>query len=164
MTPLLAVLGILTADGWADVLLLRDYNTRVVVLGATLLGLGAGVVGSFTLMRKRALIGDALSHATLPGIALAFLVVNAWGGDAKSLPLLLLGAAASGVMGVATILAIGRYTRLKQDTALGLVLSVFFRRGAWRCWESPRTPAATPLGSNPSSTAKPRRCSPATRC
>lgn len=129
MTPFLAMLGALAADGWADVLLLRDYNTRVVVLGATLLGLGAGVVGSFTLMRKRALIGDALSHATLPGIALAFLIVNAGGGDAKSLPLLLLGAAASGVMGVATILAIGRYTRLKQDTALGLVLSVFFGAG-----------------------------------
>lgn len=129
MSTLVVLLGVLTADGWADVLLLRDYNTRVVVLGATLLGLGAGVVGSFTLMRKRALIGDALSHATLPGIALAFLGANAWGGDAKSLPLLLLGAAASGVLGVAAILAIGRYTRLKQDTALGLVLSVFFGAG-----------------------------------
>ncbi|TWT98126.1 Manganese transport system membrane protein MntB [Botrimarina colliarenosi] len=115
--------------GWADVLLLRDYNTRVVVLGATLLGMGAGVVGSFTLLRKRALIGDALSHATLPGIATAFLVGSALWGDGKSLPLLLAGGAVSGVMGVGAILLIRRYTRLSEDAALGIVLSVFFGAG-----------------------------------
>src|SRR6185295_17727919 len=54
------------------VLLLEDYNTRVVLLGTMLLGLAAGTVGSFTLLRKRALMGDALSHSTLPGIGLAF--------------------------------------------------------------------------------------------
>lgn len=110
-------------------LLLQDYNTRVVVLGATLLGLGAGVVGSFTLMRKRALIGDALSHATLPGIAIAFLIATQFGFDGKSLPILLLGAAASGAVGVGSILMIRRYTRLKEDAALGIVLSVFFGAG-----------------------------------
>lgn len=118
----------LAGGGW-QTLLLQDYNTRVVVLGATLLGLGAGVVGSFTLMRKRALIGDALSHATLPGIAMAFLVATGLGYDGKSLPLLLLGAAASGAVGVGAILVIRRYTRLKEDAALGIVLSVFFGAG-----------------------------------
>ncbi|MEQ8847581.1 metal ABC transporter permease [Botrimarina sp.] len=116
--------------GAADLLLLRDYNTRVVVLGATLLGLTAGVVGSFTLLRKRALLGDALAHATLPGIAIAFLAASALGADGKSLPLLLAGAAATGVLGVGAILAIRRFTRLKEDAALGIVLSVFFGAGA----------------------------------
>lgn len=118
-----------TLIAWADVLLLRDYNTRVVVLGATLLGIGAGVVGSFTLLRKRALIGDALSHATLPGIATAFLVGSSLWGDGKSLPLLLTGGAISGVLGVGAILMIKRYTRLSEDAALGIVLSVFFGAG-----------------------------------
>ena len=54
--------------------LLGDYNSRVVVLGTSLLGAAAGLVGSFTLLRKRALLGDALSHATLPGVGLAFLL------------------------------------------------------------------------------------------
>src|SRR5687768_10065122 len=41
----------------ARVILLRDYNTRVVVLGTTLLGLAAGTIGAFMLLRKRALMG-----------------------------------------------------------------------------------------------------------
>ncbi len=126
---LLCATGDWSASSWINVLMLRDYNTRVVVVGATLLGLGAGVVGSFTLMRKRALVGDALSHATLPGIAIAFLLATALGLDGKSLPLLLLGAAVTGSLGVATIQLIRSTTRLKEDTALGLVLSVFFGAG-----------------------------------
>ncbi|MEO0529525.1 MAG: iron chelate uptake ABC transporter family permease subunit [Planctomycetota bacterium] len=118
-----------TGNAAWQALLLVDYNTRVVVLGATLLGLGAGVVGSFTLMRKRALIGDALSHATLPGIAIAFLIATAFGFDGKSLPLLLIGAAISGAIGVGSILVIRRFTRLKEDAALGIVLSVYFGAG-----------------------------------
>ncbi len=56
------------------VLTLDDYNTRLVVLATMVLGTASGIVGSFTLLRKRALLGDALSHATLPGIGLAFLL------------------------------------------------------------------------------------------
>jgi manganese/zinc/iron transport system permease protein len=111
-------------------LLLRDYNTRVVVAGTTLLGLAAGVVGSFTLLRKRALMGDALSHATLPGIALAFIAATWLGLEGKSLPILLLGAAVSGTLGMAAVLFIRNGTRLKEDAALGIVLSVFFGAGA----------------------------------
>ena len=58
-------------DELVRVLMLRDYNTRVVLIGTMLLGLGAGIVGSFLLLRKRSLMGDALSHATLPGIGIA---------------------------------------------------------------------------------------------
>lgn len=114
---------------WKRVLFLQDYNTRIVVLGTTLLGMSAGMIGSFALLRKRALMGDALSHATLPGIALAFIIATTLGMDGKSLPILLVGAALSGLLGVATILLIRNLTRLKEDAALGIVLSVFFGAG-----------------------------------
>ena len=110
-------------------MLLLDFNTRVVVIGTTLLGLTSGIVGVFTLLRKRALLGDAISHAMLPGIGAAFLLGTWWGWDAKSLPWLLTGALVSGLVGVATILAIRRWTRLREDVALGLVLSVYFGLG-----------------------------------
>lgn len=118
-----------SGEQWRRVLLLQDYNTRIVICSTTLLGCAGGMVGSFTLLRKRALMGDALSHASLPGIALAFILVTAWGGDGKSLPVLLLGATLTGLAGVGTILLLRNLTRLKEDTALGAVLSVFFGAG-----------------------------------
>lgn len=116
-------------EQWQRVLLLEDYNTRVVVFGAAVLGCAAGMVGCFALLRKRALMGDAISHATLPGIAFAFIFAVLVGWDGKSLPLLLLGATISGLLGVAVILLLRNMTRLKEDTALGIVLSVFFGAG-----------------------------------
>jgi manganese/zinc/iron transport system permease protein len=118
-----------SAAQWRRVLLLEDYNTRVVVGGTLLLGVAAGVIGSFTLLRKRALMGDALSHAMLPGIGLAFMVSVAAGGTGKSLPLLLTGATLSGLLGLGVILLVRNLTRLKEDAALGIVLSVFFGAG-----------------------------------
>ncbi|MEO1006983.1 MAG: iron chelate uptake ABC transporter family permease subunit [Planctomycetota bacterium] len=105
------------------------FNTSVVVAGTSLLGLAAGVVGVFALLRKRALVADAISHATLPGIAAAFLLAGAIGLDGRTLPLLLVGAAATGVLGVACIQLILRHTRLREDAAIGIVLSVFFGAG-----------------------------------
>jgi manganese/zinc/iron transport system permease protein len=122
--------GAPSAGEIADVILLRDtYNTRLVVLSTTALGVAAGLVGTFLLLRKRALMGDALSHATLPGIAVAFMAMVAFGGSGKFLPGLLLGAAASGLLGVACVLLITHQTRLKDDAALGIVLSVLFGLG-----------------------------------
>lgn len=112
---------------WAEIgrtLQLRDYNTRVVVLGTTLLGLAAGVIGTFAYLRKRALMGDALSHATLPGIAIVFLILGT-----KSLPVLLIGAAVSGVLGVLAVVGLRTISRVKEDAAIGIVLSVFFGFG-----------------------------------
>jgi len=119
----------LLAQGLLRTILLQDHNTRVVVIATTLLGLAAGAIGSFTLLRRRALMGDALSHAMLPGIGIAFLVAPAMGLPAKSLPVLLGGAAASGLIGTMAILVIRHQTRLKEDAALGIVLSVFFGLG-----------------------------------
>lgn len=118
-----------TWEQWQRVIFLQDYNTRLVVFGVAVLGAGAGLVGGFTLLRKRALMGDALSHASLPGIALAFIIATKLGADGKSLPYLLTGATLSGLFGVAVILWIRNHTRLKEDTALGIVLSVFFGAG-----------------------------------
>ncbi len=99
------------------------------ILATTVLGLSAGAVGAFTLLRRRALMGDALSHAMLPGIALAFLLAPLLGLPAKSLPVLLGGAVVSGLLGTAAILLIRRWTRLPEDAALAIVLSVFFGAG-----------------------------------
>ncbi len=120
---------------WADVtplmrvLTLQDYNTRVVVVGILLLGIAAGVIGSFMLLRKRALVGDAVSHATLPGLCAAFMIMASMGGDGKWLPGLLLGALVTGGLGILMVLWIRSQTKLKEDTALGIVLSVFFGMG-----------------------------------
>jgi manganese/zinc/iron transport system permease protein len=118
-----------TAAELRDVLTLRNYNTWLVVVSTALLGVASGLVGSFLLLRKRSLMGDALSHATLPGIAVAFAVMVAAGGTGKSLPGLLAGATASGVLGVLVMLAVRNTTRLRDDVAMGLVLSVFFGAG-----------------------------------
>ncbi len=118
-----------TQADWTRVFLLQDYNTRVVLFCVALLGIAAGVIGSFTLLRKRALLGDALAHASLPGIALAFIGSTLLGGSGKSLPLLLLGAAFSGLLGMALVLLVRRKTRLKEDAGLGISLSVFFGAG-----------------------------------
>ena len=113
-----------------ELLLLSNWNTRVVVLGVTALGMSGGVVGSFMLLRRRALLGDALSHATLPGIVLAFLVASAMGYGAKSYGVLLVGAMCSGVLGILAVHWLTRAGRLSEDSALGVVLSTFFGAGA----------------------------------
>jgi manganese/zinc/iron transport system permease protein len=105
------------------------YNTSIVLLGVSLLGIAAGVVGTFAMLRKRALMSDTLSHASLPGIATAFLAAVALGASGRSLWLLLGGAAASGIVGVLTVQFIVRNTRLPPDAAMGAVLSVFFGIG-----------------------------------
>jgi manganese/zinc/iron transport system permease protein len=105
------------------------YNTTVVLIGVSLLGAAAGVVGTFAVLRRRALMSDTLSHATLPGICLAFLAAVLLDADARSLPVLLAGAAVSGVVGVLVVQAVVHTTRLPEDAAMGAVLSVFFGLG-----------------------------------
>jgi len=101
-----------------------NYNLLVVLAGTSLLGVGAGIIGAFAVLRKRALTGDALSHAALPGLCLAFLLLRE-----RNLIALLAGALASGVVGIAVISALGRWTRVKNDAAIGTVLAVFFGLG-----------------------------------
>ncbi len=117
-------------DRFVRAITLADYNTRVVLLGTLLLGMTSGVVGVFMLLRKRALVGDVVGHASLPGVCLAFLLQEAWqAGQGKSLPGLLLGALIAGLAGVAVTVGIRRYTRIKDDAAQAIVLSIFFGGG-----------------------------------
>ncbi len=105
------------------------YNTRVVLMGVTLLGVAAGVVGTFTFLRRRSLLSDALSHATLPGICIAFLVGSMVGLNGRSLPLLLFGAALFGVIGLVSVQWLNRQTRLNEDASIAVVLSSYFGLG-----------------------------------
>ncbi len=104
--------------------LVFDYTLRTIALGAAILGLVGGLLGGFAVLRRQSLLGDALSHAALPGICLAFLLTNS-----KALPVLLVGAGLAGWLGTLLILCIVRETHLKEDAALGIVLTVFFGLG-----------------------------------
>lgn len=101
-----------------------DYTIRTVSLGAGLLSLISGVLGSFAVLRKQSLIGDAISHASLPGIALVFLIFRT-----KDSIFLALGAIAISWIAALLINAIVDNTKIKYDSALGIILSVFFGFG-----------------------------------
>lgn len=105
------------------------YNATLVAIGAGLLGIAAGAAGTFLFLRKRALVSDAISHATLPGIGLAFIVMVALGGDGRNLVGLMLGAALTAGAGLLAMHWLTRRTRLAEDAAIGAVLSVFFGFG-----------------------------------
>lgn len=112
-----------------DALLLQSgYNAALVSVGAALLGLSAGAVGAFVNLRRRALVSDAMAHATLPGIGLAFLAMVALGGDGRALAGLLAGAALTAALGLWAVQALSR-TRLPEDAAIGAVLSTFYGAG-----------------------------------
>lgn len=100
------------------------YTTLIILSGTALLGACCGMVGCFAVLQRRALLGDALSHAALPGVCLAFLIFQE-----RFLPVLLLGALFSGLLGVTIVTGLSVGTRIKQDAALGIVLSVFYGAG-----------------------------------
>lgn len=105
-------------------LLLTDYTLQIITLGTAVLGAVCGMLGSFAVLRKQSLLGDAISHASLPGIAIVFLVLGVKNNNG-----LLLGALASGLVSAVFIKGIISKTHLKSDTALGVVLSTFFGFG-----------------------------------
>ena len=117
------------AEIWAVLSLGAGYNSMLVVLGASLLGIAAGIIGSFSLLRKRALMGDALAHCALPGLAVSFIFAYLWDFEGRNLYLLLFGAAVSGLIGVFVVHLFSRYTRITEEAAIGAVLSVFFGAG-----------------------------------
>ncbi len=110
-------------------LLQAGYNAALVAIGAMLLGIAAGVTGTFLFLRKRALVSDAVAHATLPGIGLAFIAMVMLGMDGRNLVVLMLGASTTAVLGLLAVEWISRRTRLAEDAAIGAVLSVFFGFG-----------------------------------
>lgn len=105
-------------------LLLNDYTLRTVALGTAVLGIVSGVLSTYTVLRKQSLLGDAMSHAALPGVVLAFMITGQKGSLA-----LMLGAALACWLGALFVMLIVRETRIKQDAAFGIVLAVFFGLG-----------------------------------
>jgi len=104
--------------------LLSDYTFQTVALGSALLGVISGVLGSFAVLRKQSLLGDGVSHSALPGVVLVFILFGS-----KRTEALLLGALVSGLVSTLLIVSIVRNTRIKFDSALALVMSVFFGLG-----------------------------------
>lgn len=107
-----------------EFLAFEDPNVRVVVIGSILLTASSAIVGSFTFLNKKSLIGDAISHAVLPGVCLAFMLSGT-----RNPFYLIIGAFATGWLSLATVNFITSRSRIKQDTAIGLILSVFFGVG-----------------------------------
>jgi manganese/zinc/iron transport system permease protein len=114
--------------------------TQKVIIGTSLLGAVSGLVGSFAVLRRRALVGDMLAHAALPGLCTAFLLgalaepllLEHFQIDVslrRNLLVLLAGAFASGLLGVCLMTVVCRWTRTKEDAAIGIVLSTFFGAG-----------------------------------
>lgn len=104
--------------------LLFDYTFQTVALGSLLLGIVSGIVGSFAVLRKQALLGDGISHAALSGVAAAFLLTGS-----RSTEILLLGALCSGLLAAFLIVKAVHHTRLRFDAALASVMSVLFGLG-----------------------------------
>ena len=107
-----------------SILIHLDYTLMIVSIGAALLGAVSGSLGTYAVLRRQSLLGDAISHAALPGVAIAFLLTGS-----KTPLILVLGAALAGWLGTLLILSIVRLTRIKYDSALGIVLSTFFGFG-----------------------------------
>ena len=103
-----------------------DYseNSFWIVLMGFLVSGTCGLVGCFVILRRMALVGDAISHSLLPGITIAFLLTN----SRDTLPMML-GAIAAGVATVALIEAIRHSSRIKPDAAIGIVFSSLFAIG-----------------------------------
>ena len=99
-------------------------NLLWVLIGTMLLGIAAGITGTFSFLQKQSLVGDAAAHAALPGIAIAFLLTGQ-----KELPILMIGAALTSALSVYCIQWITSFTKLKADAAIGIVLAVFFGVG-----------------------------------
>ncbi len=118
-----------------------DYTLRTVIMGTALLGMVNGVLGCFAFLRRQSLLGDSIAHAALPGIALAFLLTGS-----KATIVLIIGAAVSGWLGMLLVMSIIRMTRIKEDSALGMMLSVFFGLGMVLLTFINRLPTASKAG------------------
>ncbi|MDQ4077431.1 MAG: metal ABC transporter permease [Chloroflexota bacterium] len=101
-----------------------DYTLRTVALGTAVIGIVSGALGSFAVLRKQSLLGDAISHASLPGVVLAFILTRS-----KSSLVLIIGALIAGWLATLLIMTVTRYSRIKRDSALGIALSTFFGFG-----------------------------------
>ena len=102
----------------------QDASIVSVAVGAMLLTASSAVVGTFTFLKKKALVGDAVAHSVLPGICLAFILSGT-----KNPIILIIGAFITGWISLLIIDLITQRSKIKEDSAIALVLSVFFGIG-----------------------------------
>ncbi|MGA0231544.1 MAG: metal ABC transporter permease [Saprospiraceae bacterium] len=103
---------------------LSDPNIISVVLGSILITASSAVVGCFSFLKKKALVGDAVAHSVLPGICLAFIIAGN-----KDPLIIILGAFTTGWLSLVLIDLIAEKTKIKEDSAIAIILSVFFGIG-----------------------------------
>lgn len=123
--------------------ILNDYTFQIVCFGSAILGIISGLIGSFSVLRKQSLLGDALSHAALPGVAIIFLLTGI-----KNTNFLLIGAIISGSIAVFLIHGIIKNSKIKFDSSLALIMSVFFGFGMVLLTYIQKLPNANQAGLN----------------
>ncbi|MEM8567712.1 MAG: iron chelate uptake ABC transporter family permease subunit [Bacteroidota bacterium] len=111
-------------DTFLEFFSFSDPNVRYVVIGSVLLTSSSSVVGCFTFLKKKALVGDAVAHAVLPGVCLSFILTGE-----KNPLVLIIGAFITGWLSLILIDIISGKSKIKEDTAIGLILSIFFGIG-----------------------------------
>ncbi|MGB5141452.1 MAG: metal ABC transporter permease [Trichococcus flocculiformis] len=89
------------------------------LITSVMVGISAGIIGSFIILRGMSLMGDAISHAVLPGVALSYMLGSSY----------IIGATIFGMASAALIGFVTKHSRLKNDTAIGIVFSAFFALG-----------------------------------
>lgn len=104
--------------------ILLSHNAQWVIVSTLILGMASGMMGCLSYWKRQSLMSDALSHAALPGVVIGFALVGV-----KSLPVMMAGAAISAIIAAFLIQWIRSSTRIKEDTAMGIILSVFFGLG-----------------------------------
>jgi len=120
---------------------LLDPIVITVALGAALLGMTAGALGTFAVLRGESLIGDTMSHAALPGVGLGFLLTGE-----RSLPIMLAGAIVTGLAAALFSLYLSSLPRIKRDAAMGVALGLFFALGVVALSYAQKRPGAAAAG------------------
>lgn len=122
---------------------LLHINTLWVMASTMVLGIAAGGIGCLAYWKRQNLMSDALSHAALPGVVVAFLIIQE-----KNLLLLVIGAALSALLGAFFIQWFTSASRITEDTAMGMTLSVFYGAGVMLLAIANRSPGGNQSGLN----------------
>ncbi len=99
-------------------------TTFWIVLMGFLITAACGMIGNYLILRRMALVGDAISHSVLPGLAIAFLLAH----SLKTVPMFI-GALGAGIVTTVLIELIHKKSRVKQDSAIGITFSTLFAIG-----------------------------------
>lgn len=121
--------------------MLSDPTVITVSLGALMLGLTSGALGAFAVLRRQSLLGDAMSHAALPGVVLGYLLAGG-----RNLPLMLAGALVTGLCAALLAVVLSRRAGIKSESALGVGIGVGFALGVALLSYVQRQPGAGSAG------------------